>query len=187
MGQTSPGRVRALGRSIRQSSSGDSFWSLIKTSEKLQAPGGCPWDRAQTVETLLPCLIEESWEVYEAIRRRHSWQELEDELGDLLYTVIFMAMRGEQDGKLSLQRMLKRTREKMIRRHPHVFGKGKARTAFEAYQSWQTIKRGERKKSRGPSKRFSRMLVEIWSYLLAGKTAEKAMGSLIRTGPKPQR
>jgi uncharacterized protein YabN with tetrapyrrole methylase and pyrophosphatase domain len=116
--------------------------------------------------SLLPCLVEEAWEVYEAVRSGHAHEDLEEEIGDLLYTALFMAMRGEALGRLSLARMLRRTREKMIRRHPHVFGKQAARTASEAYKSWQRVKRSEGRKKRGPTKQFSRALVQSWELLL---------------------
>ena len=176
MGQTS----RRARSSAKPSLRADAFWSLVETSRVLQAPGGCPWDRKQTVATLLPCLVEEAWEVYEAVQRNHSADELEEELGDLLYTVVFMAMRGEQDGALSLRRMLDKTHNKMIRRHPHVFANRPAKTATEAYRNWQAIKRGEGKTRKGPTKRLSRLLLTLWSYLLQGKSSQIELSNLVR-------
>ncbi len=159
----------------------DPFWGLVATSQLLQGPGGCPWDRAQTLDSLLPCLVEESWEVLEAARKHgHQTDALEEELGDLLYTVVFMAMRGEQAGRVSLGRMLARTREKMIRRHPHVFGKSSAKNAAEAYQSWQAIKQTEGRSRKGPAKKFSRLLLQLWDFLLEEKGAEAVLASVLR-------
>ena len=175
----------------------DPFWGLVATSQLLQAPGGCPWDRAQTLDSLLPCLVEEAWEVLEAARKHsHQTDALEEELGDLLYPVVFMAMRGEQAGRVSLGRMLARTREKMIRRHPHVFGNrraknARAKNAAEAYQSWQAVKQTERSSRKGPAKKFSRLLLQLWEFLLEEKGAETILASVLRKRsrqkPKPRR
>jgi XTP/dITP diphosphohydrolase len=73
----------------------DPFRALVATARRLQAPGGCAWDRAQTVPSLLPYLVEEAWEVFETVRSRHR-RELPEELGDVLYTVLFMALVAER-------------------------------------------------------------------------------------------
>jgi tetrapyrrole methylase family protein / MazG family protein len=159
----------------------DPFWDLVAISQVLQAPGGCPWDREQTLQSLLPCLIEEAWEVHETVRKHSSEAEaLEEELGDLLYTTLFMAMRGEQAGQLSVSRMLDRTRQKMIRRHPHVFGSRNAKTAAEAYSRWQEIKKGEKPSRKGPAKKLSKLLVQVWDYLLEEKNGRQALQSLVK-------
>ena len=168
----------------------DPFWSLVAIAQRLQAPGGCPWDRQQTVESLLPFLIEEAWEVHEAVHCRSSGPSdaLEEELGDLLYTTLFIAMRGEQAGRLSLSRIFQRAQQKMVRRHPHVFGNRKAKNAQHAYNRWQAIKRKEKRIKSRPTKNFSKLLVKIWDALLHDPTAPRTLrGALKRSGIKRSR
>jgi uncharacterized protein YabN with tetrapyrrole methylase and pyrophosphatase domain len=142
----------------------DPFWNLVATSRRLQAPGGCEWDRAQTVPSLIPYLIEETWEVFDAVQRRR-YAELEEELGDVLYTVLFLTLVAERGGWCDLRRMLAATRAKMIRRHPHVFGGKTAVTPQAAYRHWQASKRLEGKKRYSPSKQFRMLLVDWWEWL----------------------
>ena len=143
---------------------GDPFWKLVKTAKRLQAPGGCAWDRAQTVDSLLPYLIEEAWEVFDALRRRHQ-ADLQEELGDVLYTVLFMSLIAERAGQGSLNGLLSATRRKMVRRHPHVFGGRSAATPQEAYRQWHASKRLEGKRGPSPSKRFREQLVASWERI----------------------
>lgn len=142
----------------------DTFWSLVKTAQQLHAPDGCPWDRSQTLRSLLPHLIEETWEVFEAIYS-DDLDGLEEELGDVLYTVLFLALIAQKQGRCDLDKILKNTRKKMIRRHPHVFGVKKAHNPKEAYQSWQAIKAKEKPKRHSPSKNFRLMLLRYWEWL----------------------
>jgi uncharacterized protein YabN with tetrapyrrole methylase and pyrophosphatase domain len=143
----------------------DPFWDLVATARHLQAPGGCRWDRAQTVSSLLPYLVEETWEVFEAVRRRRL-RDLQEELGDVLYTVLFLSLIAERRGRFTLEELLTATRTKMIRRHPHVFGTKKAGSPQAAYRRWQESKRLERKRSPSPSKTFRELLVARWAQLL---------------------
>ncbi|MBI4343794.1 MAG: hypothetical protein HY601_03150 [Candidatus Omnitrophica bacterium] len=156
MGQTA--------RTIPPPAQGDPFWDLVALAQRLLEPDGCPWDRTQTVESLLPYLIEETWEVFETIRGRGKRALLEEELGDLLYTVVFLALLADRRRQGSLRSLLRATRRKMIRRHPHVFGRVRARSADEAYRRWQAVKRRETR-SRSASKRLRPLLVECWDLL----------------------
>ena len=131
-----------MGQTRRLNTPDDPFWGLVETAKRLQAPGGCAWDRAQTIESLLPYLIEETWEVFDAIRRRRA-KDVQEELGDALYTILFMSLIAERTRQGSLRSLLRATREKMIRRHPHVFGNRSAATPKEAYRQWQASKRRE--------------------------------------------
>ena len=142
----------------------DPFWALVATARRLQAPGGCPWDRAQTVETLLPHLIEETWEVFEAVKSRRR-RNLEEEFGDVLYTVLFLTLIAERRGWCRLSRLLRGTRAKMIRRHPHVFGSARAATTQAAYRHWNASKRLEGKRGPSSSKAFRERLVKDWERL----------------------
>ena len=152
----------------------DPFWDLVATARRLQAPGGCPWDRKQTVASLTPHLIEETWEVFDAVRRRQR-QAIREELGDVLYTVLFQALIAERCGQGSLRALLRATRRKMIRRHPHVFGGQKAVTPDEAYRRWQTSKRQEGSARFSPSKAFQQRLVRLWEQLQVPAARHKAV------------
>ncbi|MGC9017126.1 MAG: nucleoside triphosphate pyrophosphohydrolase [Caldimicrobium sp.] len=118
-----------------------SLYEIIKT---LRGEGGCPWDRKQTPETLKKYLIEEAYEVYEAITTG-SEEEIEEELGDLLFLLLFIIFLYEEKGAFSLKDLVYFTFQKMIRRHPHVFGEDEAKSAEEVLSKWQKIKEKEGK------------------------------------------
>jgi tetrapyrrole methylase family protein/MazG family protein/ATP diphosphatase len=117
---------------------------LIKMMARLRAPQGCPWDREQTYATLAPMLIEEAYEVIEAAEAE-DWDELRDELGDLLFQLVFYGQIATEAGHFTLQDSITRVYEKMWRRHPHVFGDEKADTTAEVLVNWEAIKAAERK------------------------------------------
>ena len=141
-------------RTRRISTRHDPFWDLVHTARALNAPGGCPWDQAQTVQSLLPHLIEETWEVFCAATMRQR-THLQEELGDVLYTVLFMTILAEQRGWFTLDGLLAKTRRKMERRHPYVFHTKRATTPEEAYRHWQEAKRRERPRKK-PQHPFGR-------------------------------
>lgn len=114
---------------------------------RLRAPGGCPWDRAQTHESLRPYLIEESAEVLQAIENRDR-ANLCEELGDLLLQSVFHAQIAEDAGDFTLDDVLSGISDKLVRRHPHVFGDAKADDAAQVLVNWEAIKR-EEKAARG--------------------------------------
>jgi len=111
---------------------------------RLRAPDGCPWDREQTYATLGPMLVEEAYEVIEAAEAG-DWAELRDELGDLLFQVVFYAQIAAEREHFNISQAIARVHEKMTRRHPHVFGGGKAETAAEVLVNWEAIKVEERR------------------------------------------
>lgn len=119
---------------------------LVALMQKLRAPGGCPWDRKQTHESLRPFLLEETHEVLEAIDSRDP-ERLKDELGDLLFQVVFHAQLAAEKEKFTLEDVILASLEKMTRRHPHIFGKQKLRTSREVLSNWEEIKRQEQKGS----------------------------------------
>src|SRR5574341_1618455 len=123
--------------------SGERFDGLVRIMERLRADGGCPWDREQTRESLKPFLIEEAYEVVEAIDEGDPGQLLE-ELGDLLFQVIFHAQVAAERGEFTIGQVLAATADKMVRRHPHVFSDGTASTAGEVLEQWEKLKREER-------------------------------------------
>jgi len=119
------------------------FARFVELIARLRAPGGCPWDREQTHETVKPMTIEEAYEVAHAIDERDD-AELASELGDLLLQVVFHANIAEERGAFRLRQIIERVSEKMVRRHPHVFGDDAASTSGEVLRNWEAIKAQER-------------------------------------------
>ena len=123
-------------------SSGVLFERLLDVMARLRGRDGCPWDREQTRTSLKPCLIEEAYEVLEAIEAGDpDW--LEEELGDLLFQVVFHARLAEEAGEFAMPGLLGRLIDKMVSRHPHVFGGASVATPSEALAQWEAIKRRE--------------------------------------------
>ncbi len=114
---------------------------------RLRAPGGCPWDREQNFDTIKPYLVEETYEVLDAIDRR-DWSGLAEELGDLMLEAVFFAQMAAEEDKFRIDDSLEAVCEKLIRRHPHVFGDASAKTADDVKRRWDEIKVDE-KKSKG--------------------------------------
>lgn len=112
---------------------------------RLRAPGGCPWDREQTFDTIKPFTLEETYEVLEAIDNR-DWDELTGELGDLLLQVLFYAEMAQEEKHFSIDDVLERLSNKLVNRHPHVFGDVEANTSAEVLKNWEAIKAEEKKK-----------------------------------------
>jgi MazG family protein len=122
---------------------GELFARFVELIARLRAPGGCPWDREQTHETVKPMTIEEAYEVAHAIEERDD-AELMGELGDLLLQVVFHANIAEERGAFALRQVVERVSDKMIRRHPHVFADDGASTSGEVLRNWEAIKARER-------------------------------------------
>ncbi len=112
---------------------------------RLRAPGGCPWDREQTFDSIKPYTLEEAYEVLEAIDNR-DWTELTGELGDLLLQVLFYSEMAREAGHFSVDDVLDRLSNKLVDRHPHVFGEVKADTSAEVLRNWEALKVEEKKK-----------------------------------------
>jgi MazG family protein len=112
---------------------------------RLRGPGGCPWDREQTFDSIKPYTLEETYEVLEAIDNR-DWDELPAELGDLLLQVLFYAQMAKDQGTFSIDDVLDRLSDKLVDRHPHVFGDVKAETSSEVLRNWEALKAEEKKK-----------------------------------------
>src|SRR3972149_6081076 len=123
--------------------SGEQFEALVRIMERLRADNGCPWDREQTRETLKPFLIEEAYEVVEAIDEGDP-KHLMEELGDLLFQVVFHAQVAAERREFTIGQVLAATADKMMRLHPHVFGDGTASTTREVLEQWEELKREER-------------------------------------------
>ena len=120
------------------------FGKLLETFKTLRGPHGCKWDKAQTHETLIKCLREESEEVIAAIQKKDD-ENLKEELGDLLLQVIFHAYIAQEQNRFTVAEVIDGLNQKLIRRHPHVFGGAKeAQTPEEALAQWKEIKRQEK-------------------------------------------
>lgn len=119
---------------------------LVQVMDKLLSPEGCPWDREQTHESLTRYLIEESYEVIEAIDER-DMNKLREELGDLLLQVVFHAALAEREKSFTLEDVIHTVSQKMINRHPHVFGEMDLNTSEEVLQNWEGFKKKEGKKT----------------------------------------
>ncbi|HTA69616.1 MAG TPA: nucleoside triphosphate pyrophosphohydrolase [Bryobacteraceae bacterium] len=126
---------------------GEKFERLVAIMARLRAPGGCPWDREQSFDTIKPYLLEETYEVLEAIDKR-DWPALADELGDLLLQAVFFAQMAAEENKFGIDDSIDAIVQKLIRRHPHVFADGEAKTSDDVKRRWDEIKADE-KKSRG--------------------------------------
>jgi MazG family protein len=128
------------------SSTGERFERAVSIMARLRAPGGCPWDREQTFDSIKPYTLEEAYEVLEAIDNR-DWDELKGELGDLLLQVLFYSEMAKEDGTFSIDDVLDRLSNKLVDRHPHVFGDVKADTPAEVLRNWEAIKAEEKQDS----------------------------------------
>jgi len=122
---------------------GRSLARLVELTARLRSRDGCPWDRAQGYDSLKALLLEEAYEVVDAVNVR-DFDGLEDELGDLLFQVVFYSRLAEEEDRFALADVMERLHRKLVRRHPHVFGEVKARTAEEALRSWNSVKEQER-------------------------------------------
>ena len=124
---------------------GNRFERAVSIMARLRAPGGCPWDREQTFDSIKPYTLEETYEVLEAIDNR-DWHELSGELGDLLLQVLFYAQMAKEQGTFTIDEVLDRLSQKLVDRHPHVFGDVKADTSAEVLRNWEALKAEEKKK-----------------------------------------
>jgi nucleoside triphosphate diphosphatase len=122
---------------------GERFERAVSIMARLRGPGGCPWDREQTFDSIKPYTIEEAYEVLEAIDNR-DWEELPAELGDLLLQVLFYSQMANEESKFSIDDVLDRLSDKLVGRHPHVFGDVKAETSSDVLRNWEAIKKQEK-------------------------------------------
>ena len=121
----------------------DNFKDLVALMAKLRGPDGCPWDRKQTPESLKPFLVEECYEVIDALDEG-SPHKIKEELGDLLFQIIFHARIAEERGQFTMHEVIAANLEKMVRRHPHVFGDAELSTDKEVLANWEEIKKKEK-------------------------------------------
>ena len=145
-----PRRRRAKPVKRAQETPGEWFEKLVAVQARLRAPGGCPWDREQTHESLRTYLIEEAYEVLEALESRNDGKFAE-EMGDLLLQIVFHSQMAEERGGFTISDVIREIHDKMIRRHPHVFGETRAKDSAEVLRNWEQIKAEERRsKAKNP-------------------------------------
>lgn len=148
------------------------FTRLLDTMTRLRAPGGCPWDREQSRESLRPYLIEEAYEVLEAINSG-DLSEIKDELGDLLLQVVFHAQIASERGEFTMADVCEAVNEKLERRHPHVFGSLNVRDSAEVLRNWATIKAAERSRHGRPTSAVAGVPASMPALLAAERIGEK--------------
>src|SRR3989440_11415971 len=150
----------------------DHFAKLCDIVGKLRSPGGCPWDREQTNESLLPALIEEAYETAEAARAQDD-AHFREELGDLLLLIVMHAEIASEAGRFNIVEVVDNVSDKLIRRHPHVFGTSDARDSGTVLKQWEAIKRDEKKAD-------SHYLASLPKALPALMRAQKAQSKAAR-------
>jgi len=146
-----------------------SFQDVVELSKYLRSPEGCPWDREQTLNTLKSFIIEEAYEVIQAIESDDT-QELKEELGDLFYEIIFASQISSEEGKFGIDDVVDQLYYKLIRRHPHVFGEEKAKDAEEAVKRWH----GEKMKEKERKRTLLQIPRSMPALLRAQRVGEKA-------------
>ena len=150
----------------------DKFAKLCDIVAKLRAPDGCPWDREQTNESLVPALIEEAYETAEAARSQND-AHFREELGDLLLLVVMHAQIAGETSRFGIEEVIGQVSDKLIRRHPHVFGTSEARDAGAVLKQWEAIKREEKSAD-------SHFLASLPKVLPALVRAQKAQSKAAR-------
>jgi MazG family protein len=153
---------------------GERFERAVSIMARLRGEGGCPWDREQTFDSIKPYTVEETYEVLEAIDNR-DWDELPGELGDLLLQVLFYSQMAGEQGTFSIDDVLDRLSDKLVGRHPHVFGDVKAETSTEVLRNWEALKALEKKKKQSQVEDSSKK--EQGQSILAGVSS--AMPALV--------
>jgi len=130
-------------------SAGEKFQKLVSIMARLRAPGGCPWDREQTLDSIKPYTLEETYEVLQAIDNR-DWPELTEELGDFILQAVFYAQMASEENLFRIEDALDAINSKLVRRHPHVFGEESAQSPDDVMQIWGRVKDAEQQKKAKP-------------------------------------
>ncbi len=154
----------------------DAAESLQKAADlmsRLRGPGGCPWDREQTFDSIKRHTLEETYEVFDAIERR-AWPELKDELGDLFLQVLFYSQMAAEAGYFDLRDVAENLNAKLIRRHPHIFGDTVATDSGAVLRNWEEIKREEKKQKPANESMLDDVPRTMPAMLEAGKLGSKA-------------
>jgi MazG family protein len=146
------------------------FNELVAVMERLRAPGGCPWDREQTYASLAQYLVEETYETFEAIQeadRTGDTTNLREELGDILLQVVFHSTIAAEKGDFTIDQVVKGVTEKLVLRHPHVFGEEELKTAADVLNNWDKLKANEREKSGKVEREKDSILDEVTTHFPA--------------------
>src|SRR5437660_7477249 len=143
-------KSRRNGKPVKQKqlTPGEWFERLVAVQARLRAPKGCPWDREQTHQTLRTYLLEEAYEVLEALETGND-AKFAEEMGDLLLQIVFHSQIASEEGRFTVADVIREIHDKMIRRHPHVFGETRAKDSAEVLRNWEQIKAEERRISGG--------------------------------------
>ena len=159
------------------------FEDLVKLMEKLRSPDGCPWDREQTYSTVAPMLLEEAYEAFEAVEEAREGRpaELRDELGDLLFQIVFYAQIGKEQGHFVIDDVVEAIHTKMVRRHPHVFGDVSAEDSAAVLRNWEAMKQEERRAA-GKTERAGSLLDGVSSKAPALMEAHQLSTKAARVG-----
>ena len=153
---------------------GAAFERLCAIVARLRAPGGCPWDREQTLDSLKPCLVEECYELLDVMAGDNAPGHCE-ELGDVLLQVVFQALLREEKGEFTVADALNGVSDKLVRRHPHVFGDVVVKGADDVLRNWEQIKKGEKKDADGaPRSAIAGVPAALPSLLRAQRVQAKA-------------
>jgi MazG family protein len=128
---------------------GEKFQKLVSIMARLRAPGGCPWDREQTFDSIKPYTLEETYEVLQAIDNR-DWTELTEELGDFMLQAVFYAQMASEENLFRIDDALDAINAKLVRRHPHVFGEESAQSPDDVMTIWGRVKESEQQKKAKP-------------------------------------
>lgn len=159
---------------------GAGFARLVEIMARLRSPDGCPWDREQTFDTIKPYLLEETYEVMDSIDAR-DWDGLADELGDLLLQVVFFSQMAKEAGYFDVTDAIEAINSKLVRRHPHVFADGDAKTSDEVLRKWDEIKATEKaavaKANDKPKGLLSGVPRSLPALMEASKIASRAAGA----------
>ncbi|MBT3602412.1 MAG: nucleoside triphosphate pyrophosphohydrolase [Candidatus Latescibacteria bacterium] len=146
---------------------------LIEIMQRLRGPDGCPWDKEQTQETLKPYLIEEAYEAIDAIDSRND-KDITDELGDVLLQVVFHSQIASETGRFTFDEVAKSIADKLVRRHPHVFGDVVAETSDQVVKNWEAIKAEEQKERKKDDSILSGVPRHLPALLRAAQIQKKA-------------
>jgi len=160
------------------------FKDLVDLMHRLRSPNGCPWDREQTYATLAPMLLEEAYEAFEAVEEARAGKpnELRDELGDLLFQIIFYAQVAKERGEFTIDDVTNAIHTKMVRRHPHVFGEVKADDSATVLLNWETMKAEERRAAGKTENRSTSILDGVPSKAPALMEAHQLSTKAARVG-----
>src|SRR3989442_9469340 len=159
------------------------FEDLIELMSKLRSPDGCPWDREQTYGTLAPMLLEEAYEAFEAVEEAREGRpnDLRDELGDLLFQIVFYAQVAKENSDFSIDDVTNAIHAKMVRRHPHVFGEVSANDTAAVLRNWEAMKAEERRAA-GENEREGSLLDGVSSKAPALMEAHQLSTKAARVG-----